>query len=95
MMRILRTSLIALLIAAVAIFVGDLAVFKLRGSPTQTITVSLFVSAPLKNNKQEMDYLGQENQTCAQSLFPQNLLAGQRMSPCWYLQKHTNQVTTY
>ena len=95
MMRILRMALIALLIAAAALFIGDLAVFELRGAPTRKITVSLFVSAPLKNNKQQLDYLGQEDWSCARALFPQNLFSSQRISPCWYLEKHTNQVTTY
>ncbi len=95
MMRLLRTSAVWLLIAAAALYAGDWLVFKLRGSPTDRITVSLFVSAPLKNNKQEIDYLGQEEWSCAKTLFPQLPYAEDQSIPCWYLRKHTNQVTTY
>jgi hypothetical protein len=51
--------------------------------------VSHFISAPLKNNKQEIDYLGSEEVPCSISLFPQG-----GYTPCWYLRRHTNQVTT-
>jgi hypothetical protein len=71
-------------------YAGDWALFNIRGARTAKVTVSHFVSAPLKNNKQEIDYLGSEEQTCSFTLFPQ---AG--YTPCWYLRKHTNQVTTY
>jgi len=50
--------------------------------------VSHFLSAPLKNNKEELDYLGSEEVTCSVSLFPQGGHA-----PCWYLRRHKNQVT--
>ena len=95
MMRFLRFSVIGLLIATAALYVGDWAVFKLRGSPTDQVTVSLFVSAPLKNNKQEIDYLGQEQWSCTRTLFPLPPFAHGQSSPCWYLRSHTNQVTTY
>jgi hypothetical protein len=95
MMRFLRLSAIGLLISAAALYLGDWIVFKLRGSPTDQVTVSLFVSAPLKNNKQEIDYLGQEQWSCTRTLFPLPPYTHGQSSPCWYLRKHTNQVTTY
>jgi hypothetical protein len=74
--------------AAVAAFASDWVVFHARGEVTQKVTVSHFLSAPLKNNKEELDYLGSEEVTCSVSLFPQGGHA-----PCWYLRRHKNQVT--
>jgi hypothetical protein len=74
--------------AAVAAFAGDWVVFNVRGGLTAKVTVSHFLSAPLKNNKEELDYLGSEEVTCSVSLFPQG-----GHSPCWYLRRHKNQVT--
>ncbi len=94
MVRWVGMAVVWLLIAAAAVYAGDWAVFKLRGSPTETVTVSLFVSAPLKNNKIELDYTGDENWACSETLFPV-LLPEPGMQPCWYLRKHRNQVATY
>jgi len=90
MMRWLRGVLVVLAIAAITCFIGDWVVFKLRRSPTATVTVSHFVSAQLKNNKQEIDFVGSEEESCSISLFPHE---GDR--PCWYLRSHHNQTTTY
>jgi len=88
MMLWIRLIGIGLLAVAVAAYAGDWLVFNLRGSITSKVTVSHFLSAPLKNNKQELDYLGSEEVTCSVSLFPQG-----GHTPCWYLRRHTNQTT--
>ncbi len=88
MMRWVRYIAIGLAAAVVLTYAGDWLVFNLRGSITQKVTVSHFLSAPLKNNKQELDYLGSEDVPCSVSLFPQD-----GHSPCWYLRRHTNQTT--
>jgi hypothetical protein len=85
MMRWLAGGVIA---ACVVSYAGDWLVFNLRGSVTAKVTVSHFLSAPLKNNKQELDYLGSEEVSCSVSLFPQG-----GFTPCWYLRRHKNQVT--
>lgn len=87
MRRWARVTALTLLGAAIALYAGDWLVFNLRGSPGSTVMVSHFLSAPLKNNKQELDYLGSEDVPCSYSLFPQ----GGR-SPCWYLRGHKNQI---
>ena len=79
---------LALLLAAVALYTGDWLVFNLRGSRTEKVMVSQFLSAPLKNNKEELDYLGSEEVPCSVSLFPEGGHA-----PCWYLRGHKNQIT--
>ena len=88
MMLWIRLIGLGLLAVAVAAYAGDWLVFNLRGSITSKVTVSHFLSAPLKNNKQELDYLGSEEVTCSVSLFPQG-----GHTPCWYLRRHTNQTT--
>ncbi len=88
MRRWARWLSLTVLGAAVAGYAADWLVFNLRGSVTSTVRVSRFLSAPLKNNKQELDYLGSEDVPCSNSLFPQ----GGHM-PCWYLRRHKNQVT--
>lgn len=87
MVRLLQRTVVVLLIASAVAYAADWLLFNLRGSPSAKVTVSHFLSAPLKNNKQELDYLGSEDMSCSISLFPQ---AGK--SPCWYLRRHTNQV---
>ncbi len=88
MSRWSRRIALALLAASIALYAGDWLVFNLRGSRTAKVTVSHFLSAPLKNNKQEIDYLGSEDETCSISLFPQG-----GHTPCWYLRRHKNQTT--
>jgi hypothetical protein len=89
MMRWVRWIAIALVAASAILYAGDWLVFNVRGSLTSKVTVSHFLSAPLKNNKEELDYLGSEEVLCSVSLFPQG-----GHSPCWYLRRHTNQITT-
>lgn len=78
-------TLLALLGAAALIYLGDLAVFALRGQPVDQVIVTRYMSAPLKGaNKTEYFYEGTGPVPCAKALFPQNGL-----SPCWYLRRHT------
>lgn len=88
MTRWARWISLSLLGAAVVAYAVDWLVFSLRRPNISTVTVSRFLSAPLKNNKQELDYLGSEDVPCSVSLFPQ----GGHL-PCWYLRRHKNQVT--
>lgn len=90
MMRSLGKWLLRVLVAIAAIvlvaFAVDFAVYELRGSPHSTVTVSQFLSVPLKGQKTEYDYLGAVDVPCAIALFPQ---AGQE--PCWYLRRNPTQ----
>jgi hypothetical protein len=80
---------VVLVVGFVAVYGGDWAIFKLRGSPVSKVTVSRFLTVPLKGNKLEFDYLGAADVPCSQSLFPQ---AG--LGPCWRLRRNPNQETT-
>jgi hypothetical protein len=82
---------VAVVLAAgfVAVYGGDYAVFRLRGSPSSKVTVNRYVAIPLKGRKTEFDYLGTLDVACSVSLFPQ---AGE--SPCWQLRRNPNQGLT-
>jgi hypothetical protein len=88
MKRWILRVLIFLVAGLVLAYVGDCAIYKMRGSPTSTVTVSQFMSVPLKGNKIEYDYVGSTDVACSVSLFPQG---GQ--SPCWHLRRNRNQNT--
>ncbi len=89
MKRWLQRVVVLLVAGFVATYGGDWAVYKLRGSPSSTVTVNRFLSVPLKGNKIEYDYLGTGDVPCSVSLFPQG---GQ--SPCWHLRRNPNQNTS-
>jgi hypothetical protein len=67
------------------VYMGDWAVYKLRGSPQSKVTVNRFVSIPQKARKTEIDYLGTLDAPCAIALFDQS---GE--SACWQLRRNPN-----
>lgn len=83
-----RRLFVVLTAAFVALYFGDWAVYKMRGSPQGSVTVSRTLVVPLKGNKQEYDYLGTSDVACAVSIFPQD---GE--SSCWQLRRNQNQDT--
>jgi hypothetical protein len=89
MMRWLRIAAMILIAGFAAVYLGDWAVFRLRGSPVSKVTVSRYLVVPLKGNKQEFDPLGSSDVPCSVSLFGQS---GQ--SPCWQLRRNATQKTT-
>jgi hypothetical protein len=88
MKRWLQWLAVVLVAGFVAVYGGDWAVFRLRGSPLSKVTVNRYLNIPLKGNKTEIDYLGTQDVPCSISLFPQ---AGD--SPCWQLRRNANQGT--
>jgi hypothetical protein len=88
MKRWLGRMAIVLVAMFVAVYGGDWAIYKLRGSPSSQVTVSQFLTVPLKGNKIEYDYIGTASVACSVSLFPQS-----GMSPCWHLRRNPNQTT--
>lgn len=90
MMRWLRRTILGLAAFGAIAFIADWCVYVVSGAPRSKYTVNHFISAPLKNNKEEIDYIGSEEVSCSLSIFPQDGL-----TPCWYLRRHTNQISTY
>ena len=84
-----RRIVVALVATFVALYCGDWAVYKMRGSPQGTVTVSRTLVVPLKGNKSEFDYLGTSDVPCSVSIFSQG---GE--SACWQLRRNHNQNTT-
>lgn len=86
MQRWLQRLVVLLVAGFVVVYVGDWAVYHLRGSPKSQVTVNRYLSVPLKGNKQEFDYLGSVEAPCAIALFPQGAL-----SPCWQVRRDADQ----
>ena len=88
MMRWLKRIVLAAAIGFAAIYLGDWAVFALRGSPQSKVTVNRTLVVPLKGNKDEYDYLGTFDEPCSVSIFPRD---GNK--PCWRVRQNTNETT--
>lgn len=88
-LNILEMAAKVLLVTAVVVWVSDWAVFRIRaarGTAWDAVQVEEFLSTALKGNKQEYDYMGTAQVTCARALFPHG------GSPaCWWLRRHTTQ----
>jgi hypothetical protein len=84
--RILGRTVIGLIGALAVLYVGDWSVWRTRvamGGGMGTVTVGTLIVTPLKGNKEEYDWGGNQDVTCSQSLFPQ---AGS--GACWWLNRH-------
>jgi hypothetical protein len=83
----------ALGVTAIA-YAVDYIVFRYRVAasrqPFGQITVTRYDAVPQKNGKTEFIFNPPETQTCVHALFPR---AG--FTPCWYLQRHTDQRTDF
>jgi|ERR1700733_7959098 hypothetical protein len=89
LLRGLEWTAMALIIAAIVLWLGDWAVFAVRsarGNGYDTVQVQQFLSTALKGNKEEYDYMGTTQVTCARALFPR---AG--APPCWWQRRHPQQ----
>ena len=80
-----RRVVVTSIAAFIALYLGDMAVYKLRGSPQGNVHVNQTVVVPLKGNKQEFDYLGSSDVACSVSIFSQG---GE--DPCWVLRRNKN-----
>lgn len=86
--RILRT-VGALVLLAVAVYLGDYAVLRFRSHPSDQLTVYHYLAIQEKNNRQEFVFQGSEQQTCVHSMLPH-----MGHAPCWYAVKHTEKRET-
>jgi hypothetical protein len=75
----------ALTVLFAVVYMGDWAVYRLRGAPQSKVTVNKFVSIPQKARKTEIDFLGTFDAPCAVALFDQG---GE--SACWELRRNPN-----
>jgi len=87
--RFFKVGSLGLLVAVLALYLGDLAVFSARvrkGSAYGVVTVNQFLTTPLKGQKEEFDVIGTIQVTCARSIFPQP-----GAPACWWVRRHTAQ----
>ncbi len=88
-LNILEAGVKVLLVAAVVVWLSDWAAFRVRaarGTGFDSVQVQEFLSTALKGNKQEYDYMGTADVTCARALFPHG-----GAPACWWLRRHTTQ----
>ena len=69
MRKLLQRAIVLLAVGFVVVYGGDWTIFKLRGSPHSKVTVTRYLTVPLKGNKSEYDYLGTIDVACSVSLF--------------------------
>ncbi len=89
MKRFLKTGSLGLLVAVLALYLGDAVSFQVkvrRGTGYRVIEVNQFLATPLKGQKEEFDVAGTEQVTCARSIFPQP-----GAPACWWVERHTAQ----
>ncbi|HEX4311430.1 MAG TPA: hypothetical protein VHZ25_15460 [Acidobacteriaceae bacterium] len=88
-LQILEQVAKVLLVTAVLLWVCDWAVYRLRvarGTAFDSVQVEEYLSTALKGNKQEYDYMGTAEMSCARAIFPHG-----GAPACWWLRRHTTQ----
>jgi len=88
-LRVLAAALKVLVVTAVVLWLSDWGLFRLRearGTAFDSVQVQEFLTTALKGNKQEYDYMGTAQVTCARALFPHG-----GAPACWWLRRHTTQ----
>ena len=86
--RWIGRAVLALAACAAAAYLGDYALYKLRGSPQSSVRVQRLLAVPLKGDKVEYDYQGSDDAPCARALFGQD-----GHSACWRLRRNPNLQT--
>ena len=89
LLKLLEQTAKVVVVAAIVLWLADWAVFRVRearGTGFDTVQVDEFLSTALKGNKQEYDYMGTAQVSCARALFPHASAPA-----CWWLRRHTTQ----
>jgi hypothetical protein len=92
--RLFLVSLLTIVGIAVAIFILDYAVFRIRvaanWNPYGSVTVDHYDAIPQKNGKTQFIFDPPGPQECVHALFPHA-----DSLPCWYLSRYPEQRTNY
>jgi hypothetical protein len=91
MNRLLKRMLIAALLIAALLYLGDYLVLRFRiwrnlqpfGTVTVQVLYAISEKGPPNANRTEYSSAGPQEQTCVNALFPHLGYA-----PCWYLRRH-------
>jgi len=82
-MRWIKWIVVGVLIAAVLVWAGDWAVWRVRGGAVGTVQVTWFQVAELKGGKEDFYPDGEGEVGCSVSALPQG-----GMKPCWWVRRH-------
>ena len=86
----MKRALLTLVVVAAAAYAADFAVLRVRmatkRNPFGTVTRNVFYTVKLKNGKTEIDYAGQQDFECPNTLLPQY---GEK--PCWLARRQKDQ----
>ncbi len=89
-MRSLRNLLLILIAAGLLLYLGDYGILRIRAATGRNafgkVSVEKYYAIKQKTGKTELSYIGTEDQTCVNALFPHL-----GFQPCWYLSRHTEQ----
>jgi hypothetical protein len=90
LMRVIIIGTASVLALTALAYAVDYAVFRYRVAtnrqPFGQITVISYDAIPQKSGRTQFIFQPPQPQTCVNSLFPR-----ERYTPCWYLQRHTEQ----
>lgn len=86
--RIALGALIGIVTVTLVAYAGDSLIFRLRSSPTSSVTVRPYLVVPRKDARVEFMFEEPREQSRVNALFPH-----QQQWPCWYLRRHTEQKT--
>ncbi len=91
MLRLAERAVVWLLVAIATTYAGDWLIYRYRaahGTAFDSIKVNQFIAVPLKDGKDEFDYVGSQQVGCVRSVFP---WAGDE--PCWWVRRHAESKT--
>jgi hypothetical protein len=86
LLNILESTAKVVLVTAVVVWVGDWGAFRVRagrGTAFDSVQVEEYLTTALKGNKQEYDYMGTAQVTCARAMFPHG-----GAPACWWVRRH-------
>ncbi|HEY6770589.1 MAG TPA: hypothetical protein VI386_38080 [Candidatus Sulfotelmatobacter sp.] len=90
--RAIRLGILAFATSALAVYVGDFAIFRaglaMNRSSYRSVSVQHSYAVRKKTGKTEYLFDPPQPETCVRSLF-----AHQGYLPCWYLTRHTQPQT--
>lgn len=91
MAALLKRLAVILLVGFIGFCVVDGVMYRYRvarGSAFDTVQVKQFLSVPLKNGRDELDYLGEQQVRCERTILP---WSGDE--PCWWVRMHAEHWT--
>jgi hypothetical protein len=86
----IRLALQCIVIGVVILYCVDWAVFQVRrsrGTAMKAVSVEQYLATPLKGSKAEYDYMGNADENCSRTIFPQ-YASSTWNPPCWWLERH-------